>query len=38
MELNKRAKGKDNLKDSLADNKRVSPNNEQLELAFFSAT
>lgn len=38
MELNKRAKGKDNLKDSLADNKRASPNNEQLELAFFSPT
>ena len=38
MELNKRVKGKDNLKDSLPDNKRASPNNEQLELAFFSLT
>lgn len=38
MELNKRVKGKDNLKDSLPDNKRASPNNEQLELAFFSPT
>lgn len=35
MELNKRVKGKDNLKDSQPDNKRASPNNEQLELAFF---
>lgn len=33
MELNKRVKGKDNLKDSVPDNKRASPNNEQLELA-----
>lgn len=38
MELNKRVKGKDNLKDSLSDNKRASPNNEQLELAFFALT
>lgn len=36
MELNKRVKGKGNLKDSLSDNKRASPNNEPLELAFFS--
>lgn len=36
MELNKRVNGKDNLKDRLPDNKRASPNNEQLELAFFS--
>lgn len=35
MELNKRVKGKDNLKDSVPDNKRASPNNEQLELALF---
>lgn len=30
MGLNKRVKGKGNLKDDLADNKRASPNNEQL--------
>lgn len=36
VELNKRVKGKDNLKDSQPDNKGASPNNEQLELAFFS--
>lgn len=38
MELNKIVKGKDNFKDSLPDNKRASPNNEQPELAFFSPT
>lgn len=34
MELNKRVKGKDNLKDRLI-TKSASPNNEQLELTFF---
>lgn len=34
----KKVKGKDDLKDSLTDSKRASPNNEQLELALSSLT